>query len=169
MPKTPKDIYNTYMKAVNELAERPSGVSKAQLIAQLNVTKAIAKGLIEACKLTLSHKQGRTHFYRKQTDADTNTIPIEITKPEVINAKPDVVIAATIPKTTNTKTEDEDETIDNIISELDAQIIDTRQALRGAAAKAGKALGEWATHQALVDCLRERMQDLATKRMNASS
>ena len=43
-----------------------------------------------------------------------------------------------------------------------------KQFRREAAAKAGKALGEWATHQALVDALRERMTDLATRRMNAS-
>jgi hypothetical protein len=77
---------------------------------------------------------------------------------------PTAVKAATVPKNTSTVTEDQDD----LVSELDAQIIDTRQALREAAAKAGKALGEWATHQALVDALRERMTDLATRRMNAS-
>jgi hypothetical protein len=52
---------------------------------------------------------------------------------------------------------------------LDAEIVDTRNARKEAAAKAGKALGEWATHQALVDALRERMTGLAVKRMNAGS
>jgi len=166
MPKLLPEIYQTYTETVINLANRPSGVSKPQLINDLNVTSSVANGLIKACKLTFSHKKGRTHFFKPEViDAKPKVIDA---KPEIMNAKPDVVIAATIPKTTNIKEENEDETIDNIISELDAQIIDTRQALRGAAAKAGKALGEWATHQALVDSLRERMQNLATKRMNAS-
>jgi hypothetical protein len=190
MPKLPSEIYQTFKDATAELANRPSGVSKPQLINDLNVTQGVANGLIKACGLIISHKDGRTYFYKPGVitatddaatddaatddaatddaatdDAATDDAATDDAAVVSITAAPEV-IAATIPKTVRIEPEEDNETLEDKLAELDAQIIDTRQALRSAAAKAGKALGEYATHQALVDALRERMQALATERMN---
>ena len=151
MPKAVEEINQNYMETVMRLADQPEGISRPQIANELNVTKSVATGLIKKCGLVHSHTKGTTKFYR------AIKTPFEA---------PEAVKAATIPKATEGV---ENEPTEDVIAELDAQILDTRQALHGAAAKAGKALGDWATHSALVDALRERMQDLATRRMNASS
>jgi len=155
MPKVIEEINQNYMEIVMSLADQPEGISRPQIANELNVTKSVAIGLIKKCGLVHSRTKGTTKFYTKK---GATKVPFEA---------PEAVKAATIPKTNTEKVENEP--TEDVISELDAQILDTRQALHGAAAKAGKALGDWATHSALVDALRERMQDLATRRMNASS
>lgn len=148
MPRMNAAIYAAHMDNTLKLASREGGVSRTQLIDDLNVTRAVANKLITDSGLAVSRKEGRTEFFASE-------------KVEVKQSTPEVVKASTVPQSTDAVTEPEDS-----LAELDAQIVDTRNALSQAAAKAGKALGEWATHQALVDALRERMTDLATKRMN---
>lgn len=171
MPRMTQAIYATHMDSVLKLAAAKGGVSRNQIVNDLNVTYSIAAALIGKCELTAGTKVGRTQFY--VTNGAPKVEPSggedeDNAKPEAVAVKrsraPAAVKAATVPKNTSAAADAPDDSV----AELDAQIIDTRQTLRAAAAKAGKALGEWATHQALVDALRERMTDLATRRMNAS-
>jgi hypothetical protein len=147
MPRMDAAIYAAHIDNVLKLAKREGGVSKPQIISELNVTRAVASGLVEKAGLTLDRKEGRTEYFA----ASENGTPV-----------------APAPKQSKAPAVAEP-TSDDLIAELDAQIVDTRGALREAAAKAGKALGEWATHSALVDALRERMTSLASQRMDASS
>jgi hypothetical protein len=154
-------IYAAHLNSVLKLASRKGGVSRPQIICETGVTRGVAGGLITKAALTLDRKVGRTEFF-----IPTAETPAASPEPELVVAKQSkpAVRAVAVPESTDALAADEDE-----VAELDAQIMDTRTALREAAAKAGKALGAWATHQALVDALRERMTDLAVKRMNASS
>jgi len=150
-------IYAAHIGNVLKLAAAEGGVSKPQLVSSLNVTRAVASGLIEKAGLTVARKEGRTEYFAiAEEGAAPAPVPPKQSKTKTAVAKP--VSADT-----------GDDGSDDLIAELDAQIVDTRGALREAADKAGKALGEWATHSALVDALRERMTGLAIKRMNASS
>jgi hypothetical protein len=153
-------IYAAHLDSVLKLASREGGVSRPQIINELNVTRVVAGGLIEKAGLTLVRKEGRTEYFKQSNGAAAPKA-----EPEPVAAKQSKPAqAVAVPESTDALVEDED-----VVAELDAQIMDTRSALREAAAKAGKALGQWATHQALVDALRERMTELAVKRMNASS
>ena len=154
MPRMSSAIYAAHLDNVLKLAKRMGGVSRPQIINDLQVTRAIAGGLIEKAELSLDRTEGRTEFFTAEPKVE------EVRQPA---AKQSVVKAKATPESTDALIDDDDH-----IAELDAQIIDTRDSLRVAAAKAGKALGEWATHQALVDALRERITELAVKRMNAS-
>jgi len=162
MPKLDGAIYAAHMDNVLKLARRKGGVSKPQLIEELNVTRSIASGLIERAGLQEdeSLRAGRTQFFVEGDDAP---------EPEVKAVKQSVaapeVKAVAVPVSDSTGNPEEVDTL----ADLDAQIVDTRTTLREAAAKAGKALGDWATHQALVDALRERMTELVAKRLRASS
>jgi hypothetical protein len=151
MPRMNAAIYAAHMDNTLKLAAAAGGVSRNQLVDKLNVTRAVATKLINESGLAVTRKIGRTEFFAEPVE------DLVVAK----QSKPDAVKASTVPTSTNAA----DET-DESLAELDAQIVDTRNALREAAGKAGKALGEWATHSALVDALRERMTDLATKRMN---
>lgn len=159
MPRMDASIYAAHMDNVLKLARRKGGVSRPQIISELNVTNAVATGLIKKCGLQKLDKQGRTQFFglNGDTAAPENTT--------VKQSRPAAAKAVAIPVSIDAQPEDEDDAI----AELDAQIVDTRNALRAAAAKAGKALGDWATHSALVDSLRERMTQLAKKRMDMCS
>jgi len=157
MPRMSTAIYAAHQDNVLKLAQREGGVSRIQIVDELNVTRAIACGLIEKIGLVVERKEGRTEFF----------VPGE---PKPVSVKqspaplPPEVDATVVPDTDDTGGDQVD-----LIAELDAQILDTRNTLHNAADKAGKALGEWATHSALVDALRERLSDLAVKRMAASS
>ena len=164
MPKLAPAIYAAHMDSVLKLARRDEGVSRPQIISELNVTRAVASGLIEKCELSLNRKDGRTEYYRKEGE-DAAAVPEPVVEPVAAKqSKPPAPAKAEAKPESSEAAEAEED----IIAELDAQILDTRSGLREAAAKAGKALGDWATHQAVVDALRERMTMLATKRMNAS-
>ena len=161
MPRMDAAIYAAHLDSVLKLASRDGGVSRPQIINELNVTRVIAGGLIDKAGLTLDRKEGRTEYFKQTNGAAT---PEAVPEPVVAKQSKPAVQAVAVPESTDALAAEEDD-----VAELDAQIMDTRTALREAAAKAGKALGTWATHQALVDALRERMTDLAVKRMNASS
>jgi len=158
MPRFRSDIYAAHQNNVLKLATKKGGVSRRQIADALNVSPAVASGLIKKCELELDHKDGRTEFFK--TSEPINGASVE---PEVKAAEPEVkAVAVAGPDT-------KEEVDDDAIADLDAEIVDTRNALKEAAAKAGKALGDWATHQSLVDALRERMTALAVKRMDACS
>ena len=154
MPRLGEAVYAAHLDNVLKLAKQEGGVSRPEIIEKLNVTRAMANGLIEKAELALDRKEGRTEYFVAPSTNGNGTTKLET--PEVKET--------TVPKSDATGESDDD-----TIAELDAQIVDTRQALRSAAEKAGKALGDYATHQALVDALRERMTELAKKRMAASS
>ena len=154
MPRMNAAVLAAHIDNVLKLARREGGVSRPEIMNELNVTRTVAGTLIDKAGLALSRREGRTEYFSAPAG-----------KTEVKQSKPDLppeAKAAAAPVSADTGTEPEDDDV----AELDAQIIDTRNAMREAAAKAGKAMGEWATHQALVDALRERMTELATKRMN---
>jgi len=161
VPKLDSAIYAAYMDNVLRLARRKEGVSKPQLIEELNVTRSIATGLIERAGLQEDEalKQGRTQFFVERVASPA------VAEVKQAAALPPEVKAAATPVSDDTGAQEEPDTV----AELDAQIVDTRNTLREAAAKSGKALGEWATNQALVDALRARMTELVAKRLRASS
>ena len=143
-----RDRYRVILLAIR-------GLTTPQIMDKLNVSRSVAGGLIEKAALEMDRKEGRTEFFTSNGASKTEAEPPEL---------PAAVAAAAVAGDDILEEEEEDD-----IAALDAEIVDTRNALQSAAAKAGKALGEWATHDALVSALKERMTDLATKRMNASS
>ena len=152
MPKMNSAIYAAHLNTVLQLASRAGGVSRPQLINELNVTRAVAGGLIESAELCEDEalKKGRTQFFVPNGKAKAV-------------AKQSAPKAVAVPESTDALAAADDTT-----AELDAQLLDTRNTLRAAAAKAGEALGEWMTHQAMVDAMRERLQQLAVRRLAAS-
>ena len=172
MPRMDAAVYAAHMDSVLKLARRNEGVSRPQIINDLNVTRAVASGLIEKCGLALSRTDGRTEYYSAPAAAETDVTEVVAPAPPKVKA-PAAAKQSKVPAPAKAEARPEStdaaEVTDDTLAELDAQILDARSGLREAAAKAGKALGQWATHQAVVDALRERMTMLATKRMNASS
>jgi hypothetical protein len=157
MPRMDSAIYAAHMDSVLKLARREGGVTRPQIMEELNVTRAVAAGLIEKSGLKLDRRVGRTEFF---TSDGTTPAPAP-TPPPKTEAKQSVsATKVATPVSDAVAPVDDDE-----LAELDAQIIDTRNAMREAAEKAGKFLGEWATHQAMVDALRQRMTELCTRRM----
>jgi len=154
MPKMGAAIYAAHLDSVLKLAHRCGGVSRPQIINELNVTRAVAEGLMVAAGLCEDEalKKGRTQFFVSTGKANSVAV-----------AKQSTPRAVAVPKSTDALAASDDAT-----AELDAQLIDTRNTLRAAAAKAGEALGEWMTHQAMVDAMRQRLQDLAVKRLSIS-
>ena len=143
-----------------ELAAKDGGVSRQEIADACSVSRAVAAGLIKNSKLERAEKKGRTEFFKSPSN-DASVEPDATAEPPEL---PKAIITASVIAGDDIKAEEpEDE-----VGQLDAEIVDTRNALKEAASKAGKALGDWATHQALVDALRERMTSLATRRMNAS-
>lgn len=160
MPRIATSIYAAHQANVLKLAAKAGGISRRQIADALNVSTAVAGGLVKKCELELDHKEGRTEFFKNTNGASVEPEPeVKAVEPEAPEVKAVAVAGPDI--------KDDDE--DDDIATLDAEIVDTRNALKEAAAKAGKALGDWATHQSLVDALRERMTDLAQRRMNACS
>lgn len=156
MPRIATSIYAAHQDNLLKLAAKKGGISRREIADALNVSPAVAGGLIKKCELELDHKEGRTEFFKVVNGASVEP------EPEVKAADPEVKAVAVAGP--DIKEEDDDD-----IADLDAEIVDTRNALKEAAAKAGKALGDWATHQSLVDALRVRMTALAVRRMNACS
>jgi hypothetical protein len=158
MPRMTAAVYAAYVDNVLKLAQREGGVSRPQIISELNVSNAVATKLVKDADLGLDHKDGRTQFF-KPTEA--SPVAVKQSRPEL----PPAVKEAVVPESADTgEGEDEDE-----IAEVDAEIADTKQALREAAAALGKAAGQWAMHDAVVESLRARMVKLINRRMNASS
>jgi hypothetical protein len=164
MPRIATSIYAAHLDNVLKLAAKAGGISRGEIADALNVSRAVAGGLIKKADLELDHKQGRTEFFKSNgASAEPEvTEPKVETKPEP-KVEPEVkAVAVADPKVVVAEEEDD-------FAALDSEIVDTRSALREAAVKAGKALGEWGTQQALVDAMRERLTTLAVKRMNIGS
>jgi hypothetical protein len=144
-------IYAAHMDSVLKLAAQEGGVSRPQIIKELNVTRAVASGLIDKCGLEkVEPQKGRTEYFAAAVS--------------VKQSRPAAVQAVAVPEAVAPTAPD---TVD-VIAALDAQIMETRASLRDAAAKAGKALGEWGTQQAIVDALRTQMTEQIAERMRAS-
>lgn len=154
MPRMKADIYAAHVDNALKLAARQGGVSRPQLINELNITRGTANKIIDEAGLALDRTVKRVQFFVPNGDK-----PVEAKQSRPTLVPP--VQAVTVPTSEDSKEPDDD-----TIEDLDLDIVDTRNALREAAKKAGKALGDWATHQALVDALRERLAALASKRMS---
>jgi len=176
-------IYAAHMDSVLKLARRAEGVSRPQLIDDLNVTRVVASKLIEECRLVLDRTEGRTEYF-KASDATPAAAPAVTAAPPknaVKQAQAPAAVAVATPTSDSTGDDgddgDDDDGVDgddgddlvDRLATIDAELIDTRRALFAAADKVGKALGEWAANQALVDSLQTRMTKLASKRMSLSS
>ncbi len=151
MPRMDSAIYAAHMDSVLKLARRAEGVSRPQLIDDLNVTRVVASKLIEECRLVLDRTEGRTEYF-KASDATPAAAPAVTAAPPknaVKQAQAPAAVAVATP--TSDSTGDDGDDGDD------------------AADKVGKALGEWAANQALVDSLQTRMTKLASKRMSLSS
>jgi len=155
MPRMDAAIYAAHMDNVLKLAQREGGVSRPQLISELNVTRSVASALIDKCGLALDHKDGRTEYFTPTPVA---------AGPQVKQSTPPAVKAVATPESDDTGEVDPLEGI----AALDAQILETRASLRGAAVKSGKALMEWGTQQAIVDAMRVRLSELVVERFRAS-
>lgn len=159
MPRMSAAVYAAHVDNLLKLARKRGRVSRPEVADELNVSRAVASTIIEKAGLKQVGNKGRTEYFAVDETAPEPVVAVKQSKP----LPPVKAVAVPVSDDTGLEPDDVD------VAELDAQIVDTRNALREAASKAGKALGDWATHQALVDALRERMTDLATKRMNASS
>lgn len=160
MPRLAAAVYAAHQDNLLKLAAKDGGVSRQEIADALHISKAVASGLIKRCDLVRDHKKGKTEYFKtfKTNGASVEPETAPADKPADLPEVEAVAVAGP-------EIVDDEE---DIIATLDAEIVDTRNALHSAASKAGKALGEWATHQALVDALRERMTGLAVKRMDAS-
>jgi hypothetical protein len=164
MPRMGSAIYAAHMDSVLKLASRDEGVSRPQLMEELGVSRPVANVLIEKCALALDRKEGRTEFFKVNgTDVPVIEAPeVKQSTPEPTPELPPEVKEVAVPTTSATGEPD----ILDRIAELDAQIIDTRNTLRDAAKKAGTALGEWMTNEAMVDAMRQRLTRLAVERVS---
>jgi len=158
MPKLATAVYAAHQDNLLKLAAKEGGVSRSEIADALNVSKAVAGSLIKKCDLELDHKAGRTEFFKTSTDGASEP---------VVSAEPPELPELTEVKATAVAGPEVIDDEEDDIATLDAEIVDTRNALQESAAKAGKALGEWATHSALVDVLRDRLAGLAKRRMEA--
>lgn len=164
MPRMDAAIYAAHMDNVLKLARREGGVSRPQIIKELNITRAVANGLIEKAALELDRTEGRTDFFK----APDGIKPPETdpTKPEVKQSKPETAAQAAATPSSDDTGQTDDKLAE--LAALDEQIFETREALVKAAKAAGEALGEYATKQALVDAMRQQMQELVARRMRIS-
>lgn len=182
MPRLASEIYATYQDSVLKLASKQGGVSRPQIMDSLSVSRSIADTMIEKCNLKVERKEGRTEFFvlpNGGTPAPA-TPPVDLTppppEPEDVPplAEPDTLpgdaeAATVVEPNALDRLADVVETDDQVVAAIDQEIADTRAAIKDAALKSGKAMGEWATQQALVDALRERLQELAGRRLALSS
>lgn len=173
MPRLAADLYASYHDSVLKLAAKPGGVSRPQIMEALNVSRSVADTMIEKCDLQVERREGRTEFFvppgaappppapapdvAPAAEKDEKLLPPEVEEAGVVEPNPLDRLAAVV------------EVNDEAIAAIDHEIADARTALRQAAEKAGKLMGEWATQQALVDALRERLQALAVRRMALTS
>jgi hypothetical protein len=167
-------VYAAHQAEVLRLAELDGGVSRPIIIDKLGVSAPTATKLIERAGLEPGKKEGRVQFFSPPNGttpepADDDVVEPETateSEPEKAELPPEVKAAAVVtsPEVVEGTDDDDDE-----IARLDAELLDTRNALRDAATKAGKALGEWLTHQAIVDAMRARMTTLVEQRLEACS
>lgn len=180
MPRLASNIYAAHQDNVLKLAAKKGGVSRPQIMEALNVSRAIADTMIERCDLKVDRREGRTEFFILPNAEPSvaaplppapgpqepevaplaekeDELPVSVKEAGVVEPNPLDRLAAVV---------EPDETL---VSALDREIAETRTALRGAAARAGQAMGEWATQQAMVDALREQIQSLVSRRLALSA
>jgi len=166
MPRMDAAIYAAHMDSVLKLARREGGVSRPDLIRELQVSRPVADGLIKKCGLELDRKKGRTEYFSSPNvtgpDVKAST-PAEPVEPAPI---PPEVKKVAVPVTDEIEPEELDL---DVLADLDAKIIDTRNTIHKHAASAGKALGEWATQSSLVDVMKARLTTLLEERVKLSS
>lgn len=175
MPKLASDLYAAYQDRVLTLAAKGGGVSRPQIMETLNVSRSIADTMIEKCKLKVERKEGRTEFF-VLPGTPAPAAPVAPPEPEVAPLAekdenllpPEVEEAGVVEPNPLDRLADVVETDDQVVSAIDREIASTRTALREAALRAGKAMGEWACQQALVDTLREKMTELVGRRLAMS-
>ena len=174
MPRMSNAVYASHINNVLKLAQREGGVSRPQIVSELGVSSPFANKLILVAALSVDRKEGRTQFFKPgdqvPTATDPSPVKVKQSRPEL----PPEVKEAAVPESDATGDEAADEAadedaLDEEIADIDAEIADTKQALRDAAVALGKAAGLWAMQDAAVEALRLRMTGLITKRMNASS
>ena len=164
MPRLAAHVYAAHQANLLKMVKMSGAVSASEVADELNVSKSVATTLIKKAGLVATGKRGRSQLFEapssdKATDEPESS---EEKKPEL---PPEVEESATVDDETKVEKD-----IDlNEIAQIDEAIVDTRTALQDAAAKVGKAAGEWAKHQALVEALQRRLTDLAEKRMRACS
>lgn len=164
MPRFTEAAYAAHVDNLLKLARKKGEVSQSEVAKELNVSRPVAGTIIKRAGLTETEKKGRTQFYGIDGDeSETPQEPVSVKQSKT--ALPPEVKAAAVPVSADTGDDDD---VDAELADIDAQIADTRNAMRAAAEKAGKALSDWATHQALVDALRERMTELASRKMKLS-
>lgn len=180
MPRLAESVYASYFDNVLKLAAKKGGASRQDLMDGLNISRAVADSMVERCKLVLDHKDGRTEYFKIDDGSVPAAVP-EVAAPVIVpvQAFPAAVKAAAVvteapaPVAVKAKTAPAEAPVEDTgteedkIASLDATIIDTRNALKEAATKAGKALADWAINEAMVDTLRERLQKLALARIEA--
>jgi hypothetical protein len=163
MPRLAAHVYAAHQASVLKLLTKSKeGLSKGEMADALNISASTVATIIKKAGLVEAGKKGKSDLYTAPSNGDAP----ELETPETVELPPEVKAAAVAnsPEAIN-----DDEPNLALISRLDEELVDTRNALKDAAAKMGKAAGEWAAHQALVDALQERMTKLATQRMNACS
>jgi chemotaxis protein histidine kinase CheA len=157
MPRLAAHVYAAHAASVLKLLQdNGDGMTRSEIAEALNVSKATADSVIKKAGLVESGKRGRNILFTSPSGGDAP----EATEPEL----PPEVKAAAAADSPEVKDVDLDE-----LASLDEELVDTRNALKEAAAKVGKLAGEWATQQALVMALQERMTKLAKQRMDACS
>jgi hypothetical protein len=181
MPRLASNIYAAHQDGVLKLAAKSGGVSRPQIMEALNVSRSIADTMIEKCDLRVDRREGRTEFFILPNAAPSvptvappaapapqepevaplaekgDELPVSVKEAGIVEPNPLDRLAAVV---------EPDETK---VSALDREIAETRTALRGAATRAGQAMGEWATQQAMVDALREQIQSLVARRLALSA
>lgn len=185
MPRLASEVYAGYHDIVLKLAGNKEGISRAQIMDSLNVSRPIADTMIKRCGLAVARKEGRTEFFIAPNGSTSGTItaatppPVPAPTPTVLPPEAKAVVSPVagpiiIPvidlaikaAADSDASDDDDEAAE--VTALDEEIFSARTALRDAAAKCGKAMGDWAVQQALVDALRENFQKLAARRLELS-
>jgi len=157
MPKLGKEIYAAHRENVMRLARREGGVSRAELIQELNVSRPVVNKLIEETGLVLVRKEGRAEFFAvpsvKQSTAPA--LPPEVEEVVVPTGDEVVAVALPLPATST-------------LADLDTKILETRDMLIETAARAGKAYSSWVLNQAKADALRTQLTELTARRLGLS-
>lgn len=164
MPRMSAAVYAAHIDNLLKFARsQEGGVSRADVASELNVSLAVASTVIEKAGLVEAGKKGKAVLYSIGDGAEAPAPKKQEAKQSKPELAPEVEAVAT-PESSDTGDFDQEE-----VASIDAQIIDTRNALRAAGEKAGKALQEWATHQALFDAMQKRLTELAVEKMRLST
>lgn len=181
MPRLATSLIATYREQVLKLAAMEGGVSRPQVMESLGVSRPIADSIISKCDLQLARRDGRTEYFVPAGKTAVKHQPAPTPPDDAPNDEeendhiapdglpPEVEVAVVVEHNALDKLADVVETDDQVLASVDAEITKTRQLLKDTAMMAGRAMGEWLTHQSTVESLREKMQELVTRRLSLSS